>query len=94
MYFAPSHIPQTLSRGGALLQVGEYALDLLERGAEILTRTRVVSATVAGRGKRAEAERLWKRAQLEVNARLGDDRVVRLHDLLEECLALMDADDE
>ena len=57
-------------------------------------RSRVVGATVAGRAKRAEAARQWKRAQLEVNARLGDDRVVRLHDLLEECLALMDADDE
>lgn len=57
-------------------------------------RTRVVTATVAGRTKRAEAARLWKRAQLEINARLGDDRVVRLHDVLQECLALMDADDE
>ena len=57
-------------------------------------RTRVVTATAAGRAKRAEAARSWKRAQLEINARLGDERVVRLHDLLEECLTLMDADDE
>jgi len=57
-------------------------------------RTRVITATAAGRAKRAEAARSWKRAQLEINARLGDERVVRLHDLLEECLTLMDADDE
>lgn len=53
-------------------------------------RSRVVAATQAGRAKRAEAAREWKRAQLQVNARLGAERVVRLHALLEECLALMD----
>jgi DNA-binding MarR family transcriptional regulator len=55
-------------------------------------RSRVVGSTPAGRAKRAEAARQWKRAQLEVNARLGEDRVVALHDLLEECLQLMDDD--
>ena len=57
-------------------------------------RSRVVASTPAGRAKRAEAARQWKRAQLEVNARLGAARVAALHDLLEECLALMEADDD
>ena len=55
-------------------------------------RSRIVGITAAGRAKRVEAGRHWKRAQLEVNARLGDARVVALHRLLEECLALMDPD--
>ena len=55
-------------------------------------RSRVVVATAAGRAKRAEAGRQWKRAQIEINERLGNANVVRLHDLLEECLALMDAE--
>jgi DNA-binding MarR family transcriptional regulator len=55
-------------------------------------RSRVVGSTPAGRAKRAEAARHWKRAQLEVNSRLGAAPVVALHDLLEECLTLMDAD--
>jgi len=53
-------------------------------------RSRVVAATPAGRAKRAEASRQWKRAQLEINERLGTARVAHLHDVLEECLALMD----
>jgi DNA-binding MarR family transcriptional regulator len=52
-------------------------------------RSRVVSATPAGRAKRAEAARQWKRAQIEMNQKLGSERVVHLHTLLEECLALM-----
>lgn len=61
-------------------------------------RSRVVTATPAGRTKRAEAGRLWKRAQLEINDRLGNAQVVHLHELLEECLALLEprpgADDD
>ena len=41
----------------------------------------------AGRAKRAEAQRDWKRAQLALNARLGEARVVALHALLDDCLA-------
>ena len=52
-------------------------------------RSRLVSATDAGRAKRAEAQREWKRAQLALNARLGDARVAQLHALLDECLALI-----
>ena len=55
-------------------------------------RSRVVTPTPAGRAKRVEAGRVWKRAQLEINARLGSARVVQLHELLEACLSLMDAE--
>ena len=52
-------------------------------------RSRFVSATPAGREKRAAAQREWKKAQLAFNARVGDDAVMRLHALIDECLALM-----
>jgi DNA-binding MarR family transcriptional regulator len=53
-------------------------------------RARLVTATPAGRAKRAEAGRQWKRAQLALNERLGAVKVAQLHDLLDECRALMD----
>ncbi len=37
-------------------------------------RSRCVAATDAGRVKRAEAQREWKRAQLAFNRRLGDEQ--------------------
>jgi len=52
-------------------------------------RSRLVRVTEAGRVKRAEAQRDWKRAQIAFNAQMGDARVVRLHTLIDECLALM-----
>ena len=52
-------------------------------------RSRLVRVTEAGRAKRAEAQREWKRAQLAFNEQIGDARVVRLHALIDECLALM-----
>lgn len=52
-------------------------------------RSRVVTATEAGRAKRAEAQAEWKRAQLALNERLGVEKVVQLHALLDECLGLM-----
>lgn len=52
-------------------------------------RSRRVSATAAGREKRAQAKRAWKKAQLTFNARLGTALVSRLHAALDECLALM-----
>ncbi len=54
-------------------------------------RSRIVEATPAGRAKRAEAGGQWKKAQLEINERLGTERVVQLHDMLAECLALMES---
>jgi len=60
-------------------------------------RSRSVVATEAGRAKRAEAQRAWKQAQLALNARLGNQRVLALHALIDDCLTVLDApetDDE
>jgi DNA-binding MarR family transcriptional regulator len=50
-------------------------------------RSRLVSITEAGRAKRLAAQREWKRAQTAFNQQLGDDRVRRLHAVIDECLA-------
>lgn len=57
-------------------------------------RTRLVVLTEAGRAKRTEAQRLWKQAQLSLNDTLGEARVAQLHQLIDECLAVIGADDE
>jgi DNA-binding MarR family transcriptional regulator len=60
-------------------------------------RSRLVSATDAGRAKRAEGQKAWKHAQLALNQRLGDARVAALHALIDDCLHHLDepdADDE
>jgi DNA-binding MarR family transcriptional regulator len=49
-------------------------------------RSRLVRTTPAGRAKRAEAQRHWKKAQLGLNALLGTDRVAALHELADHCL--------
>lgn len=61
----------------------------IEVGAGTDGRSRFVTATEAGRQKRASAQREWKRAQLAFNERMGVDRVARLHDLIDECLNAM-----
>ena len=57
-------------------------------------RSRAVAASEAGRAKRAEASRAWKRAQLAFNARLGSELVARLHAVVDECMAELDATPE
>jgi len=52
-------------------------------------RSRLVSATDAGREKRQEAQRRWRVAQESLNGRLGTRRVVALHALLDECMDLL-----
>lgn len=52
-------------------------------------RSRSIEATDAGRAKRSEAQREWKRAQLALNERLGPQRVAHLHSVIDECLVLM-----
>ena len=52
-------------------------------------RSRFVTLTDAGRAKRTEAQREWKRAQLAFNGQVGDARVAKLHALIDECLALI-----
>ena len=78
--------PSTLTRNLQPLVERE----LVEVGRGVDGRSRVVTLTGAGRAKHAEAARQWKRAQLALNERLGNERVVRLHALLEECLACME----
>ena len=63
----------------------------VEVGAGRDARSRLVACTVAGRAKRVEARRAWKRAQLALNERIGDDAVARLHAAVDECLARLDA---
>ena len=52
-------------------------------------RSRLISLTDAGRIKRTEAQQYWRAAQLSLNDRLGVERVVALHALIEESLALL-----
>jgi len=57
-------------------------------------RSRCVTLTDAGREKRAEAQREWKRAQVAFNELVGEARVAQLHALIDECLAEMNAIDQ
>ena len=69
----------------------------VEQGPGDDARSRSVVATEAGRAKRTEAQRAWKQAQLALNARLGNDRVLALHTLIDDCLEALDvseSDDE
>lgn len=69
----------------------------VEQGPGDDARSRSVVATEAGRAKRAEAQRAWKQAQLALNARLGNERVLALHALIDDCLDALDVsetDDE
>ena len=79
--------PSTLTRNLEPLVAAGWVVQ--EPGAD--ARSRVVRATDVGIALRAEAQRAWKRSQLAVNAKLGDERVTRLHALLDECVALLDA---
>ena len=53
-------------------------------------RSRLIDATDAGRAKRAEAQRAWKRAQLALNEQLGTERVAALHSLIADCMGTLD----
>jgi DNA-binding MarR family transcriptional regulator len=53
-------------------------------------RSRRVAATGAGRSKRQEVQRAWKRAQLSLNEQLGEQRVAALHALIDECMQRLD----
>ena len=79
--------PSTLTRNLQPL----IAHGWVEVGPGADARSRTIRATPSGRSKRSEGQRAWKQAQLALNARLGDERVVRLHDLLDRCLAELEA---
>ena len=65
----------------------DAGLLVLEAGPD--ARSRFVRATDAGREKRVEAQRRWRVAQESMNQRLGPQRVVALHALLDECQDLL-----
>jgi DNA-binding MarR family transcriptional regulator len=65
----------------------DAGLLVLEPGPD--ARSRLVSATPAGREKRQEAQRRWRVAQESLNQRLGAHRVVALHALLDQCQDLL-----
>ncbi|HEY8607872.1 MAG TPA: MarR family winged helix-turn-helix transcriptional regulator [Noviherbaspirillum sp.] len=60
-------------------------------------RSRSIDITPAGRAKREEAQRHWRAAQDKINRTLGADRVLALHALIDDSLALLspqETDDE
>lgn len=61
----------------------------LELGAGADGRSRTVSITATGRARQAEAQRHWKAAQDSLNKTLGVERVVALHALIRDALALL-----
>ncbi len=94
-------------RPGALAAVMEMDASTLTRNLQPLRaagwitvgpgddgRSRLVRVTEAGRTKRAEAQRSWKRAQLNLNERLGVERVALLHGLIDDCLSLINAPED
>ena len=78
--------PSTLTRnlrplvdaGWVTLQAGDDA------------RSRLVAITDAGREKRQAAQRCWRAAQQKLNARLGVERVLALHRILDEAMERLD----
>lgn len=53
-------------------------------------RSWFIQATAEGHTKRSEAQRRWRAAQEALNQRLGAERVVALHALIDESLLLLD----
>ena len=49
-------------------------------------RSRLVKITDAGRQKRVEAKRKWKKAQEALNETLGISNVAALHSLIDQCM--------
>ena len=78
--------PSTLTRNLKPL----VAAGWVEQGAGADARSRWVSITPAGREKRAEALRHWRLAQEGLNQTLGLERVVALHTLIDEVMALLE----
>jgi DNA-binding MarR family transcriptional regulator len=57
-------------------------------------RSRLIEITDDGRKKRTEAQRHWRAAQEQLNELLGVERVMALHTLVDESIALLQAADE
>lgn len=75
----------TLSRNLQPMVAGGW----LEMAPGADARSRLVRATEAGVAKQHEAQRHWKAAQQKLNAQLGVERVVALHALIEDSLAIL-----
>lgn len=56
-------------------------------------RSRLLTLTDAGHAKREQARVLWRKAQLALNERLGVERVIALHALIDEALAVLQGDE-
>ena len=78
--------PSTLTRNLQPLVASGWVR--VEPGAD--ARSHLVVATAAGRALREQAQKGWKRSQTALTQRLGLERVVQLHTLVDECLALLD----
>jgi len=61
----------------------------VEQGAGPDGRSRMLALTEAGREKRQLAQRRWRIAQEQINQLLGVERVMALHQLIDESLALL-----
>ena len=57
-------------------------------------RSRLIEITDDGRGKRIEAQRHWRVAQEKLNELLGLERVLALHALVDESIAVLQAADQ
>ena len=79
--------PSTLTRNLKPL----IAAGWVELAAGIDGRSRSICATPAGRDKRTQAQHHWKQAQERLNQTLGVERVLALHALIQESLALLAA---
>lgn len=64
----------------------------VEQDAGADARSRRIALTEAGRAKQAEAVSRWKAGQQGVNDLLGVERVLALHDLLDECAARLQSE--
>jgi DNA-binding MarR family transcriptional regulator len=81
--------PSTLSRNlQPLVAAGWVAIDAGEDA-----RCHRISLTSAGLKKRNEARQYWRVAQRKLNALMGVERVLELHALIDESLAILAAED-
>jgi DNA-binding MarR family transcriptional regulator len=70
------------------------AAGFIAQGAGADARSLLVQLTESGEAKRREAQQYWKAAQQKINALLGVERVLALHQLVDDALELLGADDE
>lgn len=77
--------PSTLTRNLKALVAAGWVV--VAAGAD--GRSRAISATSPGHEKWLDAQRHWKLAQLSLNQTLGETRVVALHALIQDALALL-----